>query len=148
METGTNLQHPESATGEAQAPWSILTSITFHPAETRWQIRAEFSREANRRPGPKGIITVSAYSPLELTTILHALGTGLLSPQEESIEDFKARGGKITFCPPRFAAGTANGQNALRLPLPSVGKSEKKARPQLTEEQLQDLMATLNLISL
>lgn len=78
--------------------WSLRPAIELLPSGA-FRITYEWSR-------PKAKIVLVAESPLELTTILHAIGTGRLAPRVETMEEFLARGGVITRCEPRAAAPT------------------------------------------
>lgn len=65
--------------------FSIRPTITFK--DNHWEIFQQFSQHS--------YIRLQAHTPLELSTILFALGTGKISPQEETMEEFLARGGVI-----------------------------------------------------
>lgn len=71
--------------------WTLNTQISFDGES--FGLYHKFS--------PKAYLSTRAWSPLELTTILHAIGSGKLCPREESMEEFLARGGVIQKISPR-----------------------------------------------
>lgn len=137
----------ETTTTSIPTNWKLSSiTISFTPAsETSahfWTVELCFPHTATGIKAP-------VYSPLELTTLLEAIGSGRMTPWTETTEDFLARGGQITHCPTKYAEGSVTnwrnrGNLGEKADREIVGKPRKtKPKVDLTNISIEELLAGL-----
>lgn len=134
--------HAQESTSHKVKIWSTSFKISKIEKQTIDVQAGEIAQvqefwEIIWEPGKLRIV-IEVASGIELATVIEAIGSGKLSPTTESLEDFFARGGTITKCPPRFAVGARHEQNIYTQPLPPVSKRENTTSA-LRKEEIKNL---------
>lgn len=104
------------------------------PADVIFKVSVSFSR-------PRLTLHVQGTRDVLLSFISDVL-SGRLSPREETLEEFKARGGLVQHCPPRFAAGAPHQQNRKRIEELLVPSRPTLTRKDLASLTLDDILQT------
>lgn len=154
---------PKKTSPVANSDWSFILRISFADAPKPTSIPPDLlalspeltleSYLASLPPPAKAFwvshvfpcgtkINAPALTPQGLADLLCAIGTGTLRPRTETMEEFIARGGQITLCPPRHAEGADHRQSPKRVE--KVSESAKKLRKiDIRELSIDDLLSGL-----